>query len=565
MIRPDELKAAPIFACLSDAQRERIAQNAAELFVKEGEWLIREGEAPWFFVLLEGCLDVEKEYGTSSVVRARYRPGEFYGETPILLNSPAIASLRAHEPSRVVRLDRMQFRELIDSSPECSDLVVKVMMKRVTMMQENMRETNPLRVLVIGPPYDTDCRDIRAFLSMNRIPYEWQHEYDPAQTPLEVPPDSPGPFVIIDRTILVNPLTVRKLADALGISTSPKKDRYDVVVVGGGPAGLAAAVYGASEGLSVLLVEKNAPGGQAGTSSRIENYPGFPTGISGDDLSGRFIKQATRFGAEMVLTRAVEKIGPTMGGYRVELDGGLQVKTKTIILATGVDWRRLEADGVDRLHGKGVLYGATRMEATSVVGKDVFIVGGGNSAGQAAMFFSGYAASVTLLVRGSSLETTMSQYLIEQLSQQHNIFVEVETTVASVLGEEFLAFIETSTSGASSRLRKAHALFIMIGARANTNCLPKTLERDDHGFVCTGRDLPDVGRNRMPFLLETNMPGIFCAGDVRHDSIKRVSSSVGEGSMAIAFVHQYLALRPPGYASEVMERSGEHAVVAALS
>lgn len=170
MIRPDELKAAPIFACLSDAQRERIAQNAAELFVKEGEWLIREGEAPWFFVLLEGCLDVEKEYGASSVVRARYRPGEFYGETPILLNSPAIASLRAHEKSRVVRLDRMQFRELIDSASECSDLVVKVMMKRVTMMQENMRETNPLRVLVIGPPYDADCRDIRAFLSMNRIP-----------------------------------------------------------------------------------------------------------------------------------------------------------------------------------------------------------------------------------------------------------------------------------------------------------------------------------------------------------------------------------------------------------
>jgi thioredoxin reductase (NADPH) len=545
MIRPDELKAAPIFACLTDTQRVRIAQNAAELFVKEGEWLIREGEAPWFFVLLEGCLDVEKEYGGSSIVRARYRPGDFYGETPIMLNSPAIASLRAHEPSRVVRLDRMQFRELIDSSPECSDLVVKVMMKRVTMMQENMRETNPLRVLVIGSQYDAECRDIRAFLSMNRIPYEWQHEYDPILLPPEAPAAISGSFVIVDRSTFVGqPLTVRKVADALGICTAPPKDKYDVVVIGGGPAGLAAAVYGASEGLSVLLIEKNAAGGQAGTSSRIENYPGFPNGISGDDLSGRFLKQATRFGAEMVLTRVVESIKQITGGYSVELDGGLHVKTKTIVLATGVDWRRLVADGVDRLLGKGVLYGATRTEASTVVGKDVFIVGGGNSAGQAAMFFSGYAASVTLLVRGKSIELTMSQYLIDQLAQRHNIFVENETRVVSVLGDDCIEAIETKTNSAPPRLRRAHALFVMIGARANTEWLPKNLERDDRGFVCTGRDLPDRLHGRMPFLLETNLPGIFCAGDVRHDSIKRVSSSVGEGSMTIAFVHQYFALEP---------------------
>ncbi len=555
MIRSDELKVAPIFACLSDAQRERIAQNAAELIVKEGEWLIREGEAPWFFVLLEGCLDVEKEYGGSSVVRARYRPGEFYGETPIMLNSPAIASLRAHEPSRVVRLDRMQFRELIDSSPECSDLVVKVMMKRVTMMQEHMRESNPLRVVIVGAQYDAECRDIRAFLSMNRIPYEWQHEYDPIRLPLEVPADPSGPFVVVDRSTFVGPpLTVRKVADALNICTAPAKDKYDVVIVGGGPAGLAAAVYGASEGLCVLLIEKNAAGGQAGTSSRIENYPGFPNGISGDELIGRFLKQATRFGAEMVLTRAVDAIMPIVGGYRVELDDGLQVQTKTIVLATGVDWRRLEADGVDRLQGKGVLYGATRTEASTVVGKDVFIVGGGNSAGQAAMFFSGYAASVTLLIRGKGLESTMSQYLIDQLTQRHNIFVENETRIVSVFGEDCLDSIETERSDASSQVRKADALFVMIGARANTDWLPENLERDDdHGFVCTGRDLPDLPHQRMPFLLETNLPGIFCAGDVRHDSIKRVSSSVGEGSMTIAFVHQYLALQPHDEASETWQ------------
>jgi thioredoxin reductase (NADPH) len=354
-----------------------------------------------------------------------------------------------------------------------------------------------------------------------------------------MPRDLTGPAVVVDRAFCVGqPPTVRKVAEALGIRTTPTREHYDVVVVGGGPAGLAAAVYGASEGLCVLLVERNAAGGQAGTSSRIENYLGFPNGISGEELSERALRQAARFGAEMVLTREVRNIeslalGNGSSGYCVELDGGDRVSTKTVILATGVDWRRLDARGVDRLIGRGVLYGAA------------FIVGGGNSAGQAAMFFSSYANSVTMLVRGPKLKFTMSQYLVDQIAARSNITVETNTTVVSVAGESHLETICTRSQGEEQLNRKADGLFVMIGADASTSWLPHALQRDERGYICTGRDLMDLPNwngKRAPFLLETNLPGFFCAGDVRHESIKRVSSGVGEGSMAIAFIHQYLAL-----------------------
>jgi thioredoxin reductase (NADPH) len=547
MIQPNELKQIPIFACLTDGQRERIAQNAADLRVEKGEWLIREGEVPSFFVLLEGVLEVEKEYGGASQVRGRYQPGDFYGETPILLDSPTIASLRAHAPSRVLRMDRMQFKELLDSSAECASTIVHTMTQRITAIREYTQDNNPLRVLVVGSQYDSECRNIRTFLSLNRIPYEWvDNERDPDRVPLCVISDPSGPFVLVDGSVIVNrPLTARKVAEALGIHTNPRKKNYDVVVIGGGPAGLAAAVYGASEGLSVLLVEKTAAGGQACTSSRIENYLGFPNGISGEELSARAVKQAARFGAEMVMTRKVVTIEPMSDGYCVELDGGSRLQTKTAIVATGVDWRKLKIEGIDRLQGKGVVYGASRMDAPSVVGKEIFIVGGGNSAGQAAVYFSSYAASVTVLVRGEGLAQTMSHYLIAQLDQRHNITVEAHTEVVSIDGENSLESIHTSTRDAPPCERSADALFVMIGAIARTDWLPEALQRDEKGFVLTGRDLPDWEEPRAPFLLETSMPGIFCAGDVRHDSIKRVSSGVGEGSMAIAFVHQYLALQQP--------------------
>lgn len=545
MIRADELTAIPLFSALSESQRQRIAANAAELNVQPGEWIIREGETPFFFVLVEGALDLEKEYGGASKVRGQYKPGDFYGETPILLDAPTIASLRAKEPSRLIRLDRNHFKELIDSSSEFANLVVQTMTKRLASMREYMRENNPLRVLIVGSQYSDQCRQVRSFLALNRIPYEWvDAEREPDRVPSSRPAGFHGAFVVVDNSVFVGePLTVRKVADALGIRTNPSKPAYDVVVIGGGPAGLAAAVYGSSEGLNVLLLEKNATGGQAGTSSRIENYLGFPNGISGDELTSRALKQATRFDAEMVMTRNVETISCSSLGYVVRLDGGFEVESKAIVLATGVQWRRLEAAGIDRFMGKGVLYGAARTEAPTVVGKDVFIVGGGNSAGQAAMFFSSYAALVTLLIRGPGLQSSMSQYLIDQLAQRSNITVEPGTQVVSVSGENCLQTICTTRQGNLVQ-RKADAVFVMIGAHAETAWLPQALERDAKGFICTGRDLSRFPSERPPFSLETNLPGFFCAGDVRHDSIKRVSSAVGEGSMAIAFVHQFLAIEP---------------------
>ena len=534
-------------SCLPDAQLERFARSAADIHLNPGEFLIREGEQPWFYLCIEGSFDVLKYINGKELVVNRYNTGEFGGETPLLLGSAAIASLRAREPSRVMKLDRVQFKELLDSSKECRALVMETMSSRLNMIQDRMIEVPMSRVLVVGSQYDTDCRDIRSFLSLNHIPYEWvDRERDPDRVPTCMSKDTSGPSVVVDRAFCVGqPPTVRKVASALGYRTEPLNQSYDVVVVGAGPAGLAAAVYGASEGLKVLLIERNAVGGQAGTSSRIENYLGFPGGISGDELSERAHRQAEIFGTEIVMTREVRNLEPIEGGWCVELDEGKRVSTRTVILATGVEWRRLDAENIERFLGRGVLYGASRMEAPTVVGKDIFIVGGGNSAGQAAMYFSGYANSVTVLVRGAGLSLTMSNYLIDQLNERSNITVQPYTRVISAGGEHALETICTVTGNEAPRTRPADALFVMIGANAQTDWLPAELERDELGYVCTGRDLPDwADQDRSPYPLETNLPGLFCVGDVRHSSIKRVSSGVGEGSMAIAFVHQYLALQP---------------------
>jgi thioredoxin reductase (NADPH) len=533
-------------SCLPELQLLRLARGAADLHLNAGEWLLREGEEAWFFMLIEGAVEILKELTGKQQVIARYRAGDFFGEVPILLGASALASVRAKEQSRVMRIDRVLFKELLDSSKDCRALVMEAMTSRLNRLQDKILDIPVARVLVVGSQYDTDCRDIRSFLSVNRIPYEWvDRERDSDRIPPCMPKDLNGPAVVVDHAFCVGqPPTVRKVAAALGYRTEPRGEGYDVVVVGAGPAGLAAAVYGASEGLKVLIIERGAVGGQAGTSSRIENYLGFPSGISGDELSERALRQAEYFGTEIVLTREVQNLEPIEGGWCVEMDGGQRVSARTVILATGVDWRRLEAEGVDRLIGRGVLYGASRPEAQAVVGKDVFIVGGGNSAGQAAMFFSSYANSVTVLVRGAGLKLTMSNYLIDQINARTNITVEPYTRVVSVGGESSLETICTVTGNEPPRTRQADALFVMIGANAQTNWLPAELERDELGYVCTGRDLPGwADEERNPYPLETNLSGLFCVGDVRHSSIKRVSSGVGEGSMAIAFVHQYLALQ----------------------
>jgi len=334
----------------------------------------------------------------------------------------------------------------------------------------------------------------------------------------------------------------RDLARLLGLQTTARLAEYDTVIVGGGPAGLAAAVYGASEGLRTLVVEREAPGGQAGTSSRIENYLGFPNGVSGDELADRALQQARRLGAEILVTRSVVRMDPAT--REIVLDGNDGLRARTVILATGVTWRRLAVDGFDRLMGKGIYYGAARSEADATHGLDIHLIGAGNSAGQAALFFANHARTVTLVVRGDSLEKSMSSYLIEQVRCKTNIAVALRSEVRAVHGDGHLAAIDVHDAGSGAvRRHDCGGLFIFIGADADTAWLPQQIARDARGYVLTGDEVVRAGRwseDRDPYLLEASTPGVFACGDVRLSPVKRVASAVGEGSMAIALVHQFL-------------------------
>jgi thioredoxin reductase (NADPH) len=549
MFTADELRQAKIFACLDEAECTRLAHTIADLRLEPGEWLAREGEPACFFVIIQGRLRVVLDVHGKQTEFAGFEgnDGDFVGEVPLLLGTPFFGSIRAMSSCRVARLERQQFFHLIRDFKEARTLILHLLGERLLRIQERTLSLEASRVFIFGRNKDSDCPHIRTFLSANRIPYEWvDRDRYPERVPPGISEDPDCPAVTVDGRLFIKPPTTREVAEALQLQTTPSRESYDVLIVGAGPAGMAAGVYGASEGLTVLMVERCACGGQAGTSSRIENYLGFPEGISGGDLTGRGFKQATRFGVEVALTRSVEKLTPTSDGYLCELDGGQTVLARAVVLAIGVDWRRLQANGEDRLLGRGICYGAARQEATDVVGKKVFIVGGGNSAGQAAMFLSSYAAEVKILVRGEGLKLSMSQYLIDQIASKANIEVLPFTQVVSADGENRLERIEVRVQAPHEAEKilgyEADALFVMIGADACTSWLPIELERGPRGYLCTGRDLTTWKLDRQPFPLETSLPGVFCAGDARHNSIKRVSSGVGEGSMAIAFIHQYLAL-----------------------
>jgi thioredoxin reductase (NADPH) len=536
MITSAELEKIPLFAGVEEEERQRLARRAADIHLEPGEWLVREGEEPRFFVVLAGELEAVKDIIGQHRVLGRSVAGEFSGETPIFMGTANIVSVRAVTRCRVARFDRQQLQELVRDSPSAGEIIFSTMTTRLATAQNIARDTPSARVHILGSKYDQTCRAIRAFLSANRIQYDYDWR-----------PDEPGtlPSVSVEGTPLENP-TVRRVAEALGFQTVPKHAHYDIIIAGAGPAGMAAAVSSASEGLKVLLVERFAAGGQAGTSSRIENYLGFPAGISGDELTERALKQVKHFGVEMLFKRNIDEVQALDRGHCVTLDGGDRITASVLLLTTGVSWHRLEFQGHDDLLGRGIVYGASRFDGIAVTGSRIFIVGGGNSAGQAAVFYSGYAAEVVMLVRGAGLAQTMSQYLIQQIRDKANIRVEPYTQVSSVHGEVHLEHITTTSrppnGPESSTTRNAKALFIMIGAVAKTHWLPPSLERDANGYICTGRDIQTWSLDREPFALETSIPGIFCAGDVRHGSVKRVASSVGEGSMSIAFIHEYLAL-----------------------
>jgi thioredoxin reductase (NADPH) len=566
MITGELLTRIPLFAGLPDSERASLAARAADVRVRRDEWLILEGQAPAFFALLEGQLAVFKAVTGRDQQIYAYTAGDYFGEVPLLLGSPAIASVRATEPSRLARLDASDFHELISHCRVLNAEILKTMAQRVGRLQQLAIESPPVAATVIGHRLDLTCHNMRDFLARNRVAFTWLDVEDPSFADrLGAEPSLPRPEDLADMTLPVMVLadgrrlespSIREAADAIGLQTAPAFDTYDVVVVGGGPAGLAAAVYGASEGLRTLAVERVACGGQAGTSSRIENYLGFPAGLSGDELSGRARQQAVRFGAELLVARSVVRVETVAADvsnetHAITLEDGTRVGAKAIVLATGVQWRRLDVPGMERFAERGVYYGAAATEALGLRGCTVHLIGGGNSAGQAALLFSSYADSVTMLVRGRSLAASMSQYLIDQLAAKANVTIETETEVVGVDGGERLETIEV-TRGLSGRRdrRRSDALFVFIGAHAETSWLPEDVIRDQWGYVCTGRDVVDLLRERAatswprerdPYLLETSVPGVFAAGDVRHGSIKRVASGVGEGSMAIAFVHQYLA------------------------
>ena len=407
-------------------------------------------------------------------------------------------------------------------------------------------------IRLIGYQWSPKSHEIKDFLTRNNIPYQWiNFEDNPDGEKLlkmtEKGIDDLPVLIFEDGSVLSQPTTT-DVAEKVGLQTSAEDLLYDFVIIGAGPAGLAASVYGASEGLKTLIIEKEAPGGQAGMSSRIENYLGFPNGLSGNELARRAVTQAKRFGVEILAAQEVQKLKADGPLRTIKLKNGKKINSRSVLIATGVSYRKLEAKGIHELTGAGIYYGAAMSEGESIRGEQVFIVGGANSAGQAAMYFSRYANTVTMVVRGESLSSSMSQYLIDQIKGTKNINLITNAEIIEAKGDTRLEkLIISLNNGATTKIYNACALFIFIGASPNTAWLGKSILLDQNGFILSGLDLLNNPEHtpfhlhfRPPFMLETSVPGVFVAGDVRHGSVKRVASSVGEGSMAVMYVHQYL-------------------------
>ena len=407
-------------------------------------------------------------------------------------------------------------------------------------------------IRVVGHRWSADCFAARDFLARNAVPYRYHSTDEPEGARLleaaGASEDDVPLIVTTDGTVLRNP-TDTEIAQAVGLTTVPAGDFYDLIVIGGGPAGLGSAVYGASEGLRTVLVERQATGGQAGQSSRIENYLGFPDGVSGSQLTERARRQAAKFGAEVLTARDVVALEARGSARVVKFGDGTEIAAHSVVLATGVSYRSLDAPGVGELTGRGVFYGSAATEAPGCKGQDVYIIGGANSAGQAAVFFSRHAATVTVLVRGPDLEASMSHYLIKQLDAIENVHVRTGTEVAEACGDGHLERLVLSDRGSGEKQTvEAASMFVFIGAAPRTDWLDGVVLRDERGFVRTGPDLVVGGERprgwplpRDPYHLESSVPGVFVAGDVRSDSVKRVASAVGEGAMAVTLVHRYLS------------------------
>jgi len=549
VITPDDVTRITIFAELDEDDRAQLARAAADLTLAPGEFAAEQGSERALFGLIEGCIEAVQTVDGVERVVGRRDPGDIFGEVPITLGTVFPVGFRACEPSRVMRVGPRNYHSVAATAPDVAKEVGRLAAYRMSGpggLQGLASDPVPPRAIVVGERTDAACTEVRHFLDRNQVVFEWLTSETPnleerwdGPGPLPAPEDQPAVRVIGGKMVIRPQL--RRLAELLGLGTEPEAGSYDVVIVGAGPAGLAAGVYGSSEGLSTIVVERAAPGGQAGTSSRIENYLGFPAGVSGDELAGRALQQARRLGAEILVTRTISRIDADR--HQVHLDGGDVLHGRTIVLACGVSWRNLDIPGFGDLTGRGVFYGASPSDAAATHGHDVHVIGAGNSGGQAAMFFSNHARSVTIVCRGDSLEKSMSSYLIRQLATRANVTVRLRSEIVAAHGDGAIEEVEIVDHSSGRVEREASGgVYIFIGADAETSWLPPEIALDQRGFVLTGADVPTAewARERDPFLLETSVPGIFACGDVRSGPVKRVAAAVGEGSMAIAFIHQYL-------------------------
>ena len=516
-----------------------------------GQVLSRAGDDYDFIVVLEGALEVVDDFAGQARTIVIQRAGGFVGDLNLLTGQAQYVSVMVHEGGEVLAIPPERLKEVVTEESNLSDIILKAFLARRSWEMRN----GGTGLRLVGSRHSMDTARLREFAARNRLPHVWiELEDDPnAESLLErfgAKPSETPVAIWQGKDVLKNP-TNAELAQAIGLTVDPpRKQTYDLVVVGTGPAGLGAAVYGASEGLSTLALESIALGGQAGTSSRIENYLGFPVGLSGFELASRALVQADKFGARTAVP--LEAVGLRRGEdghYRIGLSEGGEVVARSVIAASGARYRRLDVDRLERFEGVSVHYAATEVEAQRCEGEEVAVVGGGNSAGQAALYLAGRTRRVYLLIRGAALNKSMSSYLVKRVTESENVELLANTEVRELTGEDRLEgiVVEDSRSGACRTLG-ARSLFVFIGAEANTGWLEGAVELDERGFVLTGGALDrsvldrNLWRNLSwePYPLETNLPGVFAAGDVRTGSIKRVASAVGEGSMAVKLVHQYL-------------------------
>ena len=538
-----------IFPKLTPAQLSRIATRGHVRSMEEGEVLYEQGHrAAPFFVVISGELEVVRPSVPVETLITTYESGQFTGEVGTLSGRRSLFRVRATKPGKVIELDRQQMLALVQTDAELGEILMRAfILRRVELIAAGVGD-----IVLIGSAYSASTLRIKGFLMRNGQPYSYmdlERDSD-VQNLLDSFQISPGEIPVLicrGQLVLRNPAN-QEIADCLGFNESIDQTHVrDLIIIGAGPSGLAAAVYGASEGLDVMVLETSSPGGQAGSSSRIENYLGFPTGISGQELAARAYVQAQKFGTDILIAKATRLICDSKP-YIVYLVSGARIPARTIVIATGAEYRRPPCKNLSRFEGAGVYYGATFVEAQLCNGEEVIVVGGGNSAGQAAVFLAETTNRVHMLVRSAGLAESMSRYLIRRIEETATIVLRPYTEIVAVEGGDHLEFVRwhNNQTGQTEEHKIRH-IFVMTGADPNTSWLDGCVALDDKGFIKTGPELLPENLTaatwpltRQPYLLETSLPGVFAVGDVRGGSIKRVASAVGEGSTAISFVHKVL-------------------------